>query len=339
MTAIVGNQTGRLLLLLALVGTLAAYLNGIQHPFVFDDPVQIVNNQAIHSWQSMPKYFTSDVWPHADSFVGGTFYRPVFQIWLLLNYKIGGLNPVWWHVTSLLLHLLVTVSVFALAKTLVNDEVTAGVAALLFGLHPVHVEAVTWISGVTEPLMAVFFVASFLCYLKNKQQRSPMWLVLSLALYAFSMLSKETALMLPGIIVMFRWIQPDNSEPQLKLQRFMSGLSDALPYIVLTVVYLCVRYFALKGLLRPMTVLPITTLIFSWPSILFFYVRLLVWPFGLSAFYDTPYVTSPQVQNFILPLLVLIALALGVYFLSKRDRMIAFLSLWMLLLILPVLNF
>ena len=342
MTATLSDQTGRLLLLLALVATLAAYLNGIQHPFVFDDPYQIVTNDAVHSWRFIPQYFTSDVWPHTNSLVGGSYYRPIFQMWLLLNYKIGGLNPVWWHVTSLILHLLVTLSVFALAKMLVNDEVTAGITALLFGLHPVHVEAVTWISGVTEPLLAIFFVASFLCYLQSKRRRSLIWPVLSLVLYAFSLWSKETALMLPGIIFLYRWIQPNaaaDSEPHTSLHRVKNGLRDALPYIGLTVVYLGIRYLALKGFMRPLTPLPITTLIYSWPSILVFYVRLLVWPFGLSVFYDTPYVKSPQVQNFIFPLLVLAALSLGFYFLAKRNRMIAFLSFWMLLPILPVLNF
>ena len=341
MTTLPRNQTGRLLLLVALVGTLAAYLNGMQHPFVFDDPTQIVNNDAVHSWRFLPQYFTSDVWQHTDPSVGGIFYRPIFQIWLLVNYKIGGLNTVWWHVTSLVLHLLVTASVFALATMLVNDAVTAGITALLFGVHPVHVEAVTWISGVTEPLMAIFFVASFVFYLNNNRQPHRKWLVLSLVLYACSLLSKETAVMLPPIIVLYRWIQPNaaaDSEPHTNLRRFMNGLRDAAPYIVLSLVYLAVRYFALKGLMRPLTPLSISTLILTWPSILTFYIRLLVWPFGLSVYYYTPYVTSPQLLNFVLPLLILIALALGFYFLSKRDRMVAFFSLWMVLLLLPVLN-
>jgi len=341
MTTLPRNQTGRLLLLVALVGSLAAYLNGMQHPFVFDDPTQIVNNDAVHSWRFIPQYFTSDVWQHTDPSVGGIFYRPIFQIWLLVNYKIGGLNTVWWHATSLMLHLLVTASVFALATMLVNDEVTAGITALLFGVHPVHVEAVTWISGVTEPLMAIFFVASFFFYLSNKRQPDRKWPVLSLVLYACALLSKETAVMLPLIIVVYRWIQPNaaaDSEPHANLRQFMNGLRDAVPYIVLSLVYLAVRYFALKGLMRPVTPLSISTLILTWPSILAFYVRLLVWPFGLSVYYDTPYVTSLQVLNFVLPLLILIALALGLYFLSKRDRMVAFLSFWMVLLLLPVLN-
>jgi tetratricopeptide (TPR) repeat protein len=142
--------------------------------------------------------------------------------------------------------------------------------------------------------------------------------------------------------VFYRWIEPNavaDSEPHTNLHRFKNGLRDALPYIGLTVVYLGIRYLALKGLIRPLTPLPITTLIYTWPSILVFYVRLLVWPFGLSVFYETPYVKSPQFQNFIFPLLVLTALSLGFYFLAKRNRVIAFLSFWMLLPILPVLNF
>ena len=93
-----------------------------------------------------------------------------------------------------------------------RDELLAGGSALLFGLHPVHIEAVAWISGVNEPLLAIFFLASFLCYLKSaerigqQQSQRVWWLGGSLSFYVLAMLEKETAVVLPAIVFCYQWI-------------------------------------------------------------------------------------------------------------------------------------
>src|SRR5882762_3555980 len=110
------NRLRTATLVLLLLAPLLAYLSSIRYQFVFDDPDQIVNNAAVHSWSSVPHFFTSDVWPHATPDEVGNFYRPVFLLWLLVNYKIGGLNLAWWHLVSIGLHLLATLLVFLLVR-------------------------------------------------------------------------------------------------------------------------------------------------------------------------------------------------------------------------------
>ena len=343
---------------------LLAYLPTIRYQFVFDDPDQIVNNAAVHSWSSVPHYFTSDVSPHASADEVGNFYRPVFLLWLLANYKIGGLNPIWWHLVTIGAHLLATLLVFLLVQRLTRDEILAGGSALLFGLHPVHIEGVAWISGVTEPLLAVFFLSSFLCYLKSREridgqvrekidklkfvgqqnQRRVWWLVASLGCYVLAMLEKETAVVLPVIIFSYSCIfgddesSEDEDRSEKVHQRLLKAVTVALPYAALTILYLIVRFVALKGLGHSITPLSWKTIILTWPSILFFYAKSLVWPIGLSAFYDTPYVTSVSLRQFILPLLAILLIWIALYFWSRRSRLVAFFSLWMVLPLLPLLN-
>lgn len=341
------RQTRALIIGVVMLVTLAAYLGTLRHGFVYDDPDQIVNNPAVHSWSHLPRYFTSDVWPHTSADEVGNFYRPVFLLWLLLNYTIGGLNPMWWHLTTIVLHLLAVLLVYLLAQRLTKDELVAAGGALLFGLHPVHVEGVAWVSGATEPLLAVFFLTSFLFYLKSRGQvetqnaRRVLWFISSLGFYVLAMLEKETAVVLPAIVFFYEYLLPPADAPNNErtlYEKFSNALASSAPYLALTVVYLGARFFALKGLGHSITSLPPSTMILTWPYLLLYYVRLLVWPIGLSVFYDTPYVTAFSVRYVILPALIIILLGVALYLWSRRSRLVAFFSLWMLLPILPLLN-
>jgi tetratricopeptide (TPR) repeat protein len=342
------NRQRVVVLAVILLTSLAVYLPALRYQFVFDDPDQIVNNRAVHSASSIPRFFTSDVSPHASADEVGNFYRPVFLLWLLANYKVGGLNPVWWHATSLGMHLLATLLVYLLAFRLTRDELLAGGSALLFGLHPVHIEAVAWISGVTEPLLAVFFLASFLCFIKSRERPNELksqrrgWLLASLGLYILALLEKETAIILPVLIFSHVWLFESSgageaSESKKPPGRFRA-IASALPYFGLTAVYLVARFLALKGLGHTITPLSLKTIVLTWPSVLLFYFRLLVWPIGLSAFYDTPYVTSLSVRDFILPALAIAGIVVALYFWSRRSRLVAFFCIWMALPILPLFN-
>src|SRR5205085_3684793 len=114
-----------------------------------------------------------------------------FMLWLLAQYSLFGLHPFWWHLVALATQAAAAVLVWMLARRLTGDDLTAGVAALIFALHPIHVEVAAWISGVTESLMAVFFIAALLCYLRRRDAteargKLTAWLAASLALFALA---------------------------------------------------------------------------------------------------------------------------------------------------------
>lgn len=345
------KRAGVLILFFALLISLAAYIGTLNFQFVYDDTDQIVKNQAIQSWAAAPQYFTRDVWPHSSTDDVGNYYRPVFLLWLLVIYKFFGLNPLWWHLMSVMAHLCVVFLVYRLTLKLTQDEIVAGSTALIFGLHPVHIESVAWVSGITDPLLAIFFITSFLCFLKNREQSSSadrpparFWIA-SLVLYAVALLEKEAAVMLPAIIFSYTMIFPTRgtstaaaSSDETLSQRVIAAFLTTIPYLLLTALYLLVRFIALRGFGHTQTTIPISTLLATWTSVLFFYLRLLVWPFGLSAFYDTPYITSLHWGNFFLPLLIIVGVAAGLYWWSRRSRVVAFAAFWMILLILPPLN-
>jgi 4-amino-4-deoxy-L-arabinose transferase-like glycosyltransferase len=148
--------------------TFAVYSQTLYFQFVHDDVGQIVENPAVHSWSAVPTYFTSHVWEGFDPGELGNYFRPIFLLWLRINDAVFG-NRAWgWHLSTILAHLLTTFLVYLLIQRVGLSRDVAVLAALIFGLHPAHIEAVTWISGVTEPLLGIFLVASFLCYLRSR---------------------------------------------------------------------------------------------------------------------------------------------------------------------------
>ena len=332
----------------ALLLTFLAYSRTLTFGFVFDDRGQIIDNPYIRTWHYVSRFFTAQVWNFNDPRAVGNYYRPVFLLWLLVNRTLFGLHPSLWHLTNVLLHVGVTALVFLIVKELATDDVAALVAALVFGLHPVHIESVAWISGVTDPLAGFWVFASFWAYLVWRRKRKWAWLGASLASYAVAVLAKETALVLPILLLAYEWLwrEPDSEAPLLARwsARIRSWAVRIGAFGVLSVAYLAARWLALQGLGHDLTSLRLSTIVMTWPLILALYMKHLLWPFRLSPFYDVPYVSTPSFRLFLFPLLVLIAIAGLLHVWSHRaektspleSRLLAFACLWMLVPLLPL---
>src|SRR5581483_5010963 len=83
---------------------LVTYLATLRFGFVYDDHQQIVNDPLIRSWHNLPLLFKTDVWRFWHPTMVGNYWRPLFMLWLLLNYKLFGLTAAGWHISSVLVH-------------------------------------------------------------------------------------------------------------------------------------------------------------------------------------------------------------------------------------------
>jgi tetratricopeptide (TPR) repeat protein len=302
----------------------AVYARTLGFDFVYDDYAQIVETKQLNSWRMIPRYFTGHVWSWKTPGVPGPYYRPVFLLWLLANQMLFGADAAWWHLTSVLAHVTATLLVYAVARRLSGDLWVGAFAALLFGVHPVHVEDVAWVSSITEPLVAVFLLSAFWCYLRG----GPKWRMASLALFALGLLEKETAVMLPLLIFAYEWL--------LGVRR--KALNAALPYAAVTLIYLGIRSSVLHGFILVITPVPLRQMVYTWPSMLVFYLKHLTWPVGVNLFYNLPVVARPDFQSFGLFVLILALAGAALWLWAVRSRLAAFAALWMILPILPVLN-
>lgn len=345
------------LLGILLSATFIAYSGTIGYDFVYDDRAQILENQYVKSWRYVPRYFAGNVGSFQSPYVLGNYYRPLFLLWLRANHALFGFVPWKWHLVNVLCHLLVTFLVYILIKKIVGDRVTSAIATAIFGLHPVHVEVVAWVSGVPEMLLALLSIPSFLCYARYREVEvrghagRNHWLAVSLSLYLLAILAKETAIVLLGIFLAYDRTYPSWSpgDASGRWGQVRSLMGRYAPFIGLTAIYLVVRSRAIGGLSHALTPLPLSTVLLTLPSLLVFDLGLLLWPVGLSAFYDVPYVTQARLLNFFLPTFALLAAGFLVWALGRRRQDFmnsatkevqagAFASVWLVLPILPVLN-
>jgi tetratricopeptide (TPR) repeat protein len=314
-----------------------AYVPTLGFEFVYDDKPQIVQNPAIHAWRYLPNYFTSHAWAELYPNVKGNYYRPLFLLWFRLNHAVFGLDPKGWHLTTILCHVAATYMVFALVHRLAASPWIAFSAATLFALHPVHIESVAWVSGVTDPLMAVFLIGSFLAYLRFREGNRRGWMALALSLFALGLLEKETAVVLGPLVFVYAWLY---AEGRSGISRFVLALKHSLAFFSVTILYLALRAHVLRGLSHSVTPVTWSIMALTEPSIVWLYFRHLLFPVGLSGLYGLPYVGHPACAAFVVPTALLLALILAPAWVIPRledARLSLFACAWMAFPILPVL--
>ncbi|MGB2624212.1 MAG: hypothetical protein WA857_01770 [Candidatus Acidiferrum sp.] len=298
----------------------AIYSPALHFQFILDDH-RFTGDPRLQSSGHLWEYFTSFVWSQVP---GGpvSFYRPLFLLWLRLNFILSGASPWAWHLFSVAKHVSVAVLLGLLAWKLLRDRVAAVMAAALFALHPAQTESVAWVT-VPDPLMSAAVLGALLLYLKyaeeayansqplagrfhrkgRKQARgksaggtSTLWLIASVVACLAALMAKETAVILPVVLFGLALITPLHavegkdaaSERKTGLgPRLLSAFRQMLPFAVVTVAYLLLRLHALGEHLSPLTQhLPWKTVVLSWPATLWFYVKVLFWPLRSRAFAD-----------------------------------------------------
>jgi 4-amino-4-deoxy-L-arabinose transferase-like glycosyltransferase len=309
------QETWRPLVLLLACATLL-YSRSLTYDFVYDDILQIVKNPRITAWSCVPSYFTEQLWSGIQS---ASYYRPLLLVWMRINHFLFGLNPVGWHTTSVLLHVGATAVAFFLARRLLKNCQAALVVAAIFTLHPLQVESVAWLSAANESLSAIFIFACYLLFLKSLdeagQVRSRR---LSVLMFALALLTKETAAVVPVMIVLFAFLYfrpvPD------KNKRVAFAFRAAIPYVVILTVYVITRKLVLSQRSLPdLRASPLDAL-YTAPSVAWLYLRHLIVPWRLAMVYDTPYVGTLWSTEFWIPMLLLIAVGVVGWWLWRKTR-------------------
>ena len=142
--------------------------------FVYDDGFQVVANPYVHSFRYLRQIFTTSVWSFYGAQGVSNYYRPIMTFEYLLTYQIAGVVPFSFHMVNILLNGIAVWLVFLILRRL-SEERVALVAAGLFALHPIHTEPVAWIASVGDLNLAVFYLATFLLYLKLPESKARAW--------------------------------------------------------------------------------------------------------------------------------------------------------------------
>lgn len=323
-----------------LVPTLLAVitsLNTLQNNFASDDLEQVLNNQFIKHFSNLPGAFTKSVWSFAASdiiFTVDPYFRPIFSSLFTINYALFGTSPFGWHLVNVLVHGAVTFMVFVVSKKLCGREFVAALTAALFAVHPVHAESVAWVSGVTDPLMALFFLPAFYFYLRFRERRRWQLLGAALGFYFLALLTKENAIALPLVIA---YCELFHFREDVIFKQRLVELSKLMGFFAApTVLYYLVRLNALGQLaLGGQARYPLVPAVLTIPLAIVKYLGLMLVPYGYSYQHYTEFVSTILSGSLIVPLAILAAIAAAIVFL--KSRLLALASMWFILTLVPAL--
>ena len=313
--------------------TFLTFVSTFSFGWVYDDPPQIPQNQFLQ-WSRLTYLFTHHLWA-SKAGTEGRFYRPLLSLWFLINKSLFGLDPHWFHVTTVLVHVTASGMAFLIARKLLRDTGPALLAAAIFGVHPLQVEAASWISSVNDPLAAVLCFSSFLAYRKARAvgtSGAGVWWVISAISFFLALLTKEVSVTLPAIVLVDLWTSSDGTPATKASWRNVAmgyGLTAALWLLLRTLI---VGQTATVGLLPAGT----KTLL-SGPKILLFDLYRVVFPVGLSPHYDFRPVESGGMQ-FLLTLGILAVLVWLAMAAARRNRQLWVAYAWLVFPLLPTTN-
>jgi protein O-mannosyl-transferase len=320
---------------LALLAVLP-YVNTLFGSFVYDDQFQVVENPYVHSFRYLPQIFKTTVWSFQGAQGVTNYYRPLMTFGYLLTYQIAGDVPFSFHLVNILLNALVVWLVFCVLRRWSGERV-ALVAAGLFALHPVHTESVAWIAGVTDLELSVFYLLTFLLFLRLPQPGRGVGLRIGMcSSFAMALLSKEQAMTLPVLATLFEhFYRQDRAGTSAR-----EKLSRYGPLWVMAAAYLAMRGFLLGGFASIVTRpnLSISEVILSAISLTGEYLWKLIWPANLSSFYVFHKSSHLSDSAVLLGLLGLVLCAVVFLEFWVRKRLLSFGMVWMFLTLGPVMN-
>ncbi len=196
----VGGDGRRSLFEVALLATLLIATAHVLWPaldgaFVYDDRILVAQNPTLRSLAGLSRAWTGAYWDFLELEVASQlgYWRPLTAVALHAGWKLGGGAAWGFHAVSLALHLVATAAAFHLARRLARSAAVGFWSALLFGLHPVQVEPVAWISSVNDPLYGAAVLLALLAFHAWRERGSSGIPLLPCALFTVGLLAKENA--------------------------------------------------------------------------------------------------------------------------------------------------
>lgn len=334
----------RMLLAVALVA-IVVYLPSIFNGFAYDDIAVLQNDARIHTLKNLAKVFAQPYW--ADRGREFAIYRPLTSFSFAIDWFVSREYPMWFHIVNVLWHAGACVLLLLVLAELF-PPVAALAGALLFAVHPVHVEAVATVVGRAEVMSAAFSFAAALLWLRGGERLRPRTALAVAALYALAMLAKESAAALPAVLVLLDAARGEWSLRPASLAAYLRRRGPALLLLAVALAGELAARQAVVGRMGPAIVDPIfdvaasgadrvRTALSAWPV----FLRLLFFPRVLLADY-APRISMPALHwtaGAIAGAVLLAGCVVGGIVALARGRGRAALGLlWFPVAILPVSN-
>lgn len=227
------------LVVLAALGFLL-YGRAIAFGFTYlDDNVLVLNNQAfLTNWANVIPAFQQDVFHLFDH--SASYYRPILTLSFMLDAHIGGASPVVYHLVNILLHISAAWLVFLFLTKLRYRPEISFLMALVFLVHPALAQAVAWVPGRNDSLLAIFVLAAFIFFINYLESKRPVDLAWHAFFLALAVFTKETALFAFPTLVFYAWIIRKDIWVFFR-KKILGGL-----WLIILAIWFVLRHFALR---------------------------------------------------------------------------------------------
>jgi len=311
------------IILIAALG-FSVYLNSLNNGFVWDDNLLVKDNIYIKGLSRIADIMRSEIGE------GGRgkyiFYRPIQMFTYALDYAVWRLNSFGYHLTNILLHVICAVILFWFLLNVLPSKAVALVTALFFVSHPIHTEAVAYISGRAESLAAIFALGSFAFYIKYLKTGMVDKYLSAIALFICALFSMEYVIVLPLLFVAYNLIFEKKA-----------AVMKLIPFIAAIVIYFFIR--AATSRYPSENLLNIGGALDRLPG--FFtaiagYFKVLVLPLGLHMEYGNPVFSFTDTKAAAGMIILLLSIIYAVK--ERRDKITLFSVAFFYISLLPFSN-
>lgn len=330
------TTSGWLPWILVLVGAIV-YGNSLKGPFVFDDLKQIVNEQSIcNLWPVLPVLKDSN--------------RPIVKLSLAMNYAIGGHDVIGYHLFNVAVHILASMTLYGvlrrtLLSTLLKPRFMAAApqlafaAALIWLVHPLQTQAVTYVIQRSESLMGLFYLLVLYCVIRAAHGSCPLgWSFAAVVACGLGMGTKETMATAPLVVWLYDRTFLSGSFRESIRRRWPLYMGMAATWIVLYGLVETEQVIAQHGSSR-LGLAPINPIqyVLSQPEIILHYLRLSIWPHPQVLDYWWPH-TKFGVKV-VPPTLTIVGLVAASFWATWRRNPLGFAGIWFFLILGPTSSF
>ncbi|MBX3386962.1 MAG: tetratricopeptide repeat protein [Phycisphaeraceae bacterium] len=312
--------------------SILVFFHTIDGDWVWDDVLQIKQNQQIQDPDLAWRALTTDVWSFrsATGTSESRYWRPSFIAWMIGVERVAGTEEATlWRASVVLLHAIASVLAYFVVRGVGFAPLWAAPVALIFALHPTKPESVAWVSGATDPILAVFLFTALICTLSivrsrplpsegarvapgHYLRRSGLWLIATLA-FAGALGSKEVAVLFPGLVfaaaVAYRsaGTQATAGPDRFDRRSLVPALVMAMPFAAMSLAFLVLRRWLLGPDSRPNeSFLPFEVNLYTLPRVGLFYLQQGFVPIRVSPFHVLSHQLKPDFEGFFLPAIGLV---------------------------------
>lgn len=291
----------------------------------WDDDIYITENPLlVNLGENLKTYFTEPI---------ASNYHPLTILSLAIDFQITGMEPFWYHLVNLIFHLLNTVLVFYFILQISRQKQdVALIVALLFAIHPLHLESVAWISERKDVLYTFFFMLSLILYLRFLEKPKITLIALSLFMFVLSALSKPAAVTLPVVLILLDWY--------MERKVNVKSLVEKIPFFIIAFIigYLTVIIQSKTAIGSFESYTIVQRFMFAAYGTVMYIVKMFI-PYNMSVLHPYPDVSKGVPMVYYLTFLAALALLGAVVWSFKRTKVVVFGMLFYLINVALVLQF